>query len=72
LAPEEADAADAVRLAQEDAAAARALELERRRIIIRQTVNNSLSILPLHTPSTNPIDPLHSTTVATIVIKLII
>jgi hypothetical protein len=65
LAQEEADAVDAVRLAQEDAAAARELELQRRRVIIRQAVNNSPSTLPLQTPSTNPIGPLPSTTAAT-------
>jgi hypothetical protein len=41
------------------------LELERRRVIIRQTVNNSASILPLDNPSTNTIIPLPSTTIAT-------
>jgi regulator of protease activity HflC (stomatin/prohibitin superfamily) len=65
LAQEDDDAVDAVRLAQEDADAARALELERRRTIIRQSVNNSPSTLPLLNPSTNPINPLLSATVAT-------
>jgi hypothetical protein len=65
LAQEEADAVDAVRLAQEKADATRALELERRRTIIRQAVMESPSTLPLHNPSTNPVNSLSSTTAAT-------
>jgi hypothetical protein len=64
MAQEDADAVDAARSAQEDADAARALELEHCRTIIRQSVNNSPSTLPLYNPSNNPINPFPSTTVA--------
>jgi hypothetical protein len=63
LALEDADAARRLKL--EDADAARRLELENRRTIIRQAVMDSPSIHPLPNPSTNPVNCLSSTTVAT-------